>query len=555
MGRDDDYSDSDEEGYQRKKKSKRRERDDNGADYEDRRRKKSKKHDKKKRKRDYRSNNDDDDTDPSEDSRRRHKKHHKKKKHKKEMKRSRSGDPSSFSPDPLERNHSFADALYSLLEEYPALSTDLPIMFIRMAGGTSFDLSQMSDAGAASGLERVFKTLSDFGIDCSGQSWTWKPPDGGGGQENDLVLVKIARTLLDQIGFTIEAVENHGKQQPDPPQGSKDGEKDEPPFHSMSEYTPLQKQAFDLLGRFLRKDNTLANQLGELCHMILNGESVAIDGLPDENLRNGLEQLLRGAGLEKSEIEDDGDDEPTSMGYGLPEINDHFARANMESILKACKLRAANSEDAQPPTRRAIRGPLPEHMADAYPKHNHDDNEDDEGPVPVGEARARAAESTELVAAMAERRKQEMEGLVSDQVQVAKPGEREEWMIDPGEHDLLQGIKSGTIRNRNFENKKVKSAAAVEVPTGPIDPTMQAEVDAIIQAHKEARGPSLMEQHRLNKAAEQAAKGTEKSQGFSWSRDKDLDAGRRVDKEALRMIMGGAGGELRDKFQGGFTKT
>lgn len=31
--------------------------------------------------------------------------------------------------------------------------------------------------------------------------------------------------------------------------------------------------------------------------------------------------------------------------------------------------------------------------------------------------------------------------------------------------------------------------------------------------------------------------------------EKDLDACRRVDKVALRMIMGGAGGELKDKFQ------
>ena len=42
---------------------------------------------------------------------------------------------------------------------------------------------------------------------------------------------------------------------------------------------------------------------------------------------------------------------------------------------------------------------------------------------------------------------------------------------------------------------------------------------------------------------------------YGWNRDKDLDAGRRVDKDALKVILGGGGNELKDKFQGGYGRS
>ena len=566
MGRH-DYSDDDDDRRERKKKSKRdddeddddrRERKkkskrDDDEDDEDRKRRKKeskKKHNrsedrKKKRTRDY----DDSDSDDSSDDSRRRQKKHKKKKHKKDKKKRRDREsPKEF--DPLQRNYAFADALHDLLDDHPALSSDLPVMLIRMAGGSKFDLAQMSDAGAAQGLERVFQSLQTFGVEREGTSWTWKAPSGGQGRNNELLLVKIARSLLDQIGVTMEAVDNYGKAEPQPPLHVAEEETPQ----QESEFTPLQKQTFSLLDRFLQKDVTLPNQLGELCSMILSGESVALDGLPDQNLREGLEQLFRGAGLNRSEMNDDDDDddeEETEMGYGLPEANDHFARAHMESILAACKHRADTKQEEAP--RRVVRGPLPQHVTADYPAHveQEDDDDEDDGPAPAGMTKIRKGPSREAIQVMADLRKEQLEDLVSDQARATKPGEREEWMINPGEHDLLQGIKSGGMKGRNFENKKVR-AQATEIPEGPVDPAMQAEVDAIIQAHRDARGPSLMDQHRDNTAAEKAAKANESNPSFGWSREKDLDAGRRVDKDALNLLMGGAGGGLKDKFQGGF---
>lgn len=510
---------------------------------------------KKSRKRAYYSNSEDESVE-SEESRRRQKKHKKKKDSKKDKKKRRyRGDSvkDSYANDPLERNFVFADALHDLLDEHPALSSDLPVMLIRMASGASFDLSQMSDIGAAQGLARVFQTLQTFGVERDGNSWKWKAPIGAPqGRNNELLLLQISRSLLDQIGVTIDAVESYGKPEPE---AHAELENIPTPLAQTSEFTPLQKQAFALIDRFVQLDATLPNQLGELCNMILRGESVAVDGLPDENLRESLEKLFRGAGLTKSEMEggdDESDDDETTTGYGLPDANDHFARVNMEYILAACKHRASAKQEETP--RRIVRGPLPQHMAEHYPSHSdhQDDHDDDEdGPLPAGMQKNRNGQSKEVVQAMAELRQQQLEGLISDNAAVTKPGEREEWMINPGEHDLLQGIKSGGIKNRNFENRKASDNFTPEMP---IDPSVQAEVDAIIQAHREARGPTLIDQHRANIAADKAAKESVANPSFGWSREKDLDAGRRVDKDALRLLMGGAGGGLSDKFQGGFNK-
>jgi hypothetical protein len=329
--------------------------------------------------------------------------------------------------------------------------------------------------------------------------------------------------LLDQIGLTMDSIENYGKMPTPVVQETISVQGDKAP-----EFTPLQTQTFSLIDRFRQKDATLPNQLGDLCNIILRGESVALGGIPDENLRDSLEKLFRGAGLTQSEMDDndneEDEEEVTAMGYGLPEGNGHFARANMEYILAACKHRAALKHDAP---RRVMRGPLPQHMASEYLSHTMPDDDDDadeeEGPRPADMHNTRNGPSKEVVQAMAELRKQELEGLVSNQAITSKPGEREEWMINPGEHDLLQGIKSGGIRNRNFENKKTSASDLLEAT---MDPSMQAEVDAIIQAHKDARGPTLMDQHLAKTAAEKAAKQNNSNPSFGWSREKDLDAGR-----------------------------
>ena len=113
----------------------------------------------------------------------------------------------------LSRNVRFADALRSLLGSHPALSSDLPIMLVRMADGASFDLTRM-EGSASRGLDEVFLSLSSLGVRRveGGDSWIWSdaPRGGGGGGRSrpgaELVLVKVVRALLDEIGVTADAV-------------------------------------------------------------------------------------------------------------------------------------------------------------------------------------------------------------------------------------------------------------------------------------------------------------------------------------------------------------
>jgi Protein of unknown function (DUF3752) len=132
---------------------------------------------------------------------------------------------------------------------------------------------------------------------------------------------------------------------------------------------------------------------------------------------------------------------------------------------------------------------------------------------------------------------------------------REEWMLVPGKFDFLSAIKSGQpIRSRGFEGKRKAEHGTADHSAKPFDPSIRAEINAMRQAQEEARGPSLIELHRKSRTEEKAAMNQQQkgngSDDWKWNRDKDLDAGRRVDKDALNMILGGAGKDLKTKFQG-----
>jgi len=384
-------------------------------------------------------------------------------------------------------------------------------------------------------------------------------------RNNELLLIKIARTLMDEIGITMKAVERYEKSKIEEDTHTLKEHHKEIPKNTESLLNPLQIQMHSLLDRFIQKDSSISQQMAELCKLIISGESVAIDDLPDDNLRQGLESIFRRAGLEYSEMvndsEENGEDD-TEMGYGLPEKNSEFPHANMQSLLDACNDKAASTKAAstkaastKAASRRPLKGPLPQHMADAYPTEKDDESDDDEGPLPMNVTNCRTAASAEVVNALSEKRKDELKRLNPNNHEL-NSSEREEWMINPGEHDLLKGIRSGTMKNRSFENKRVRMTSDTQEPAAPVHPSVQAEIDSIIEATAAARGPSLMEQHRINKTAEKASKTHENSsKSYNWNREKDLDSGRRVDTENLRQLMGGARGDLKDKFQGGFAKT
>ena len=499
---------------------------------------------KKRRRRDYSSSESDDESYYKE--RKRRKKESKKKRRKRRQRNDASDDDSGESSS-LNRNFELAEAITSLLEERPALVEDLPILLIRLASGTAFDLSQMTDEYASRGIARVFSCLEPFGVRQNGRgSWVWQSPSNSN-SNNELVLIGLVRAMFDQIGFTVSAIEEH--ENPDRTRDDR-ARKDQrmstnPTTTETNNTLNVAKQTKVLLSQF---QGQLAKELAGLCNMILEGESIALDGLPDERLRSALESLFVECALEKSEMEEDdreqddnSKDETTAanFGYGLPQEKEEEVRSRLLTVLEICRSFVTSS---------VVKGPMPRPVTYSEPADYEESDSEDEGPLLPGAAKQKPAPSSAMIRARAARTSLELESARQGVQAPAPVGGREEWMLVPGKFDLLSALKSGQpVRSRTFEARSKSNGAASKKT---VDPAIQSEIDAIRQAHDESRGPSLLDLHR-EKKAEDAMQAAGKKSSWKWDRDKDLDSGRKVDKNALNMLFGSAGNDLKSKFHGG----
>jgi hypothetical protein len=545
--------------------------DDESEDSEDRdssseKKKKSKKHkkesrkhkksDRKRRRREEYSESDSDSDD--EDARRRRKKDSKRK-HKKSEKRRRTNrdednkQPTELSPNSLHRNDNLARALVQLLEEKPDFASELPIILIRLAGGATFDLSQMTDFAVARGLQKLFESISAFGVEQNEETklWMFKAPNTG--NRDELVLLRVVRSLLNEIGITMEGIQDYETRRKAESQKAAVAEQASKTTSQSSSIEQdevletLKNNTRKILVQFNKEEAQLNKELGSLCRTIADGESISLDDLPDAQLKDALESLFVLCGLEKSEmenhsddeVEEQGEDEGPLMGYGLPQMEAARVQAQLAAIMEAC--RNPTISNAEHLVRKQhMRGPMRKEDAEASDSIQiESEEEDDEGPAPVGVAKRRVRGPV---------LPPEFNATAAGASAPTKEGEREEWMLVPGEHDFLSSIKSGQA-SRNFQNKKSRDN---EEGAKPINPAIQAEMDAIMKAHADARGPSLVDQHREKKKLEKEAAADTNAQ-WKWSRD-DLDAGRRVDKDALHMVLGGAADNLKTKFQGGFNR-
>jgi Protein of unknown function (DUF3752) len=314
----------------------------------------------------------------------------------------------------------------------------------------------------------------------------------------------------------------------------------------------VQMKTTELIESFPEGD--LATELAGICTTILDGKVVNVDGLPNTKMKEALESLFVACGLEKSEMEVDdiASENDLPIGFGIPESHAESSKAMLSVVVTICQSKPSKA------ICRPLKGPMlnPEaynndHRYDSISVQNNS-SDDDEGPLPIGfAAKARAVTlSKEHIKASAARRAHELacakQGIEIDPLSVGNV--REEWMVVPGKFDLFSAIKSGQpMRSRTFEGKK---KAETNNRDQPMDPNIEAEIRAVREAYEETRGPSLIDQHREARKQQQY-NDTINSSSWQWNRDKDLDAGRRVDKDALGMILGGAGSDLKNKFQSG----
>lgn len=537
-----DDDDSRERRRQRKDKDKKHKKHSKGKKPKKKHRKKDSK--RSRRDEDASSSND------SEDSRSRHKRKKKEKKRRKRQRRETEDDsdgkgaPSNNESN--SRSHILTQALCDLFTARPLFAQELPILLIRLAGGSTFDLRQMNDYVASTGLEGVLECLQEFGVQKNNNGeWLFQALPG---RRDERVLLRVIRDLLDDVGVTMQAVVAQeskleaAKNTPTDPIASKDtsGDVPDPEVDRVKDLTS------NVVLKYQSQDTELGYQLVELCQKIAQGESISIDGLPDETLKTSLEEIFVACGLVKSEMadeddssgDDDDEDEEPTMGYGLPDGASDAIQIRLAAVMEACRN----------PKRRVL-GPMRPTKQEATATY---DSDDEEGPaLPGQERRPRGpALPGHILKAQAEHRELELKATAAGIPIPSQTGGREEWMVVPGKFDFLSNIKSGQpMKSRGFNNKKTRGGDD-DTPV-PIHPAIQAEMDAIMQAHKDARGPSLFDQHRLKKQQEKKAEAGQKKE-WKWSRENDLDEGRRVDKDALHMVLGGAADNLKTKFHGGF---
>ena len=452
------------------------------------------------------------------------------------------------------RSHILTQALCHLFTARPVFAQELPILLIRLAGGSTFDLRQMNDHVASTALKGVLECLEEFGVQKSNTGeWLFQAPPG---RKDERVLLRVIRSLLDEVGVTMKAVvAQETKLAEAQKTASTEANKSKMELEESTR-TPqdpsldrIKDLTSNLVLKYQNNDADLAFQLSGLCQSIAKGESISVDGLPDVALKTSLQEIFEECGLEKSEMADDEDSsdedeteeentEPT-MGYGLPEGADDTIHLRLAAVTEACRN----------PKRRVL-GPTRPTQQEVATTYASEDEE--EGPALPGQERRRRGPAlpAHLVKAQAEHRELVLKATAAGIEIPTHVGGREEWMVVPGKFDFLSNIKSGQpMKSRGFQNKKTRGDEQ-DAPV-PIHPAIQAEMDSILQAHQDARGPSLMDQHRAKKKQERNAEAGKK-EDWKWNRENDLDAGRRVDKDALHEVLGGASDNLKTKFHGGF---
>jgi len=573
-----------------------------------RRSRSERKHDKKKRRKICVSSDDDSDSSGSRsgnDERNlpRQRRLKKQKKHRKKSKHSDRGhhrsDSSRKCPDLQEpalskKSLQFASTLQSLLQYHPALSKELPYLLIRLAGGSGLNLRSMINAHASNTLTEVFKSMGCT-LNSTTDCWEWKGGEGLKGllnaDDESLLLVKMAKCLLDEVGVTMEAVHDFEKVTSnevlvqDTANATKSitatgEEKEDTQTGEIALLTTMLLDKFNNIhhntGNISK--SSLAKEVFDVVTMISDGESICLDAIPDDNLRKSLETLFLAVGLTKEEMmeeeEEEGKGENNELdeiekveggssiayGYTLPEELTPDANAlvktKLHAVISACKFRHQNI--IQSKSKRRVLGPampLPSNPLPSTDRTVESDTDDDDGPVPLGSKRIARGIGSSVSPHTAKLMAKEQ---ATTSKRKGDEGGRESWMLEPGEHDFLKGIMaSGTIKNRKFQNIKTQGRydkASTPADSMPLDPKVQLEVNDILKAHAQARGPSLIDQHRENKM-KQDADASGGGDTWGWSRDKDLDRDRRVDKQHLSLVLGGASQELKDKFQGGFSKS
>jgi len=450
----------------------------------------------------------------------------------------------------------FALTMQMLLESHYALVADLPLFLLQLGSGESLNIGAVPEDSLREGLREFFLSLSAFGVEEKERyDFKW----GMARKGDDYALLRIVDSVLDDVGLTLGAV---AEVEMEERQIASKKEREE--RERAEKEGKVERAKGILLKMIVENGKELGEELKGMMDMVMDGEVVVLGGIEDEKMRGSLEGLLVCAGL----VEGETDEGEKGLVLGGGSTGSEAKVAVME-LINVCDhpdpeaglahlrggggagpsrgpARGPANDPAKVPARGPVKGP-----ARGFPNGGDGDSSDDDD-YGVSKTGTGNTLSLDEVKSMAAQRNHDMlvaKGLAAPNSEVGGGG-REEWMMVPGEHNFLDGLKATEIiKSRGFKNEK---GGNKEVEAEKIDPEVQRQMEELQREHDEIRGPSLMDLHRDKKQQEKEEKAKAKGEKWGWSR-KDLDSGRRVDKNNLKNLMNGKEG-LRDKFQGSITK-
>lgn len=435
--------------------------------------------------------------------------------------------------------------LVKMLDAAPALATELGELLGALDGGESVFVDGVRDPylreelsafltalGLASPPEKgsshqaPTKAHSQHGFRCS---------RGGGG------VLKMVAALMDEQSLA------------------------EPPPMDRDEAFDAAKQVIDGLAE---EDGieSVCDEVPVLLNQILGGEVVMLQGLQDERIRDSLTQLFIALGLESREAGEDGE-----TGYGIPDRGGEDSEAVIAKVITSYGGERGEQDSvagrgdeqegqevAGPVPRKAPIGPVmptaavlaqaQKATADlALQASSSDEDEDEIGPSVAGKEKRVASQIPEAGSAKRQRREElkraaEWEKatgvLRGSQAALEKEDAdnkgREEWMLVPPKSlGVLGAIKTLQPTNRKFQTRSARGARAElhapKAPKSKAELAEEAAAEELMAKHREARGATLVERHKMDgdKAKKAAGKKDGSKTSFSWSREEDFEQRRR----------------------------
>ena len=465
-----------------------------------------------------------------------------------------------------------ARSLLDLFQSHPQMASDLPVMLYRMGSGATFDLSQVQPLTLQLNLSTVFQSLSFACVRKNEQDeWCWGVNEGRAHQRPDeLTLVKIVYSSLNSLGFTQEYIDKIEEKKVqslarsnvnNAPAQNKSSEKTDERnmLDNSKEGVIALHKLIEIFERFHKMGLTPIEMKGMFEMVLAENDAIILDDLENIDLQHALRDLFAKCELKEEETED------SAKGFILPAATNPRARKkamiNLDFLVEACEKLDGASRDPNTLDLDVLKKLSPPshpivivHEKDEYPQDVNESSEesDDDGPQLVNARRTSV--NKDLVRDQADKRRQELNQAMGRIAPVNDKNVREEWMLEPNEHDLLASLasKGAALKSRSFRNEK-HNGQTKSTDDKEINPEVQAEMRRLLMEHNASRGPSLIDLHRETKRQERDEK---KSSGkWGWNREKNLDDGRRIDKNALSMVMGGAADNLKEKFQGTVSKS